>query len=157
MATELTYPLICVSRGEICCSSGLYSSLVKGQGSGLSWDSGHTAALHDAAQSDGWNWLIPAILLLGYFSLIGLWEIPLLIPLPALTSLQPLSLSLLSPPSTLICSNETVNIWSHLFGLVYFTLLMLDDNFSFLPDNGGDWGDHLTFTILSFCFQVSFS
>ncbi len=53
-----------------------------------------------------------------------------------------------------MCSNETVNIWSHLIGFVYFALLMIDDNLSFLPGNGSDWGDHLTFTILNLCFLV---
>ena len=56
-----------------------------------------------------------------------------------------------------MCTNETVNIWSHLLGLLYFMFLTLHDNFFFLPQNRADFGDHLTFTILDFCFQVESS
>ena len=57
--------------------------------------------------------------------------------------------------SACILSNETVNIWSHMLGLIYFTLLQIDDNFHFLPENGADAGDHFTFTIMNLCFQVT--
>ena len=58
------------------------------------------------------------------------------------------------PCSAFMCTNETVNIWSHLLGLLYFMFLTLHDNFFFLPQNRADFGDHLTFTILDLCFQV---
>jgi predicted membrane channel-forming protein YqfA (hemolysin III family) len=51
-------------------------------------------------------------------------------------------------------SNETINIWSHLLGLVYFILLLMDDVFLFLPQYNADFGDYFTFTILTLCFQV---
>ena len=56
--------------------------------------------------------------------------------------------------SACILSNETVNIWSHMLGLIYFTLLQINDNFHFLPENGADAGDHFTFTVMNLCFQV---
>ena len=56
--------------------------------------------------------------------------------------------------SAFILSNETVNIWSHLLGLIYFTLLQFEDNIYFLPDHQGSIGDHMTFTIMNLCFQV---
>ena len=59
--------------------------------------------------------------------------------------------------SACILSNETVNIWSHMLGLVYFTLLQINDNFHFLPENGADAGDHFTFTIMNLCFQVKYN
>lgn len=56
--------------------------------------------------------------------------------------------------SACILSNETVNIWSHLLGLIYFTLLQFNDNLYFLPDHGSTFGDHMTFTAMNLCFQV---
>lgn len=56
--------------------------------------------------------------------------------------------------SIVICSNETVNIWSHLIGLFSFTVLLFLDNLSFLPATAASWGDHLTFTVMCCCFQV---
>ena len=47
-----------------------------------------------------------------------------------------------------------MNIWSHVLGLIYFTLLQINDNFHFLPENGADAGDHFTFTVMNLCFQV---
>ena len=56
--------------------------------------------------------------------------------------------------SSCMWSNETVNIWSHMLGLVYFAVLLLDDLFSFLPENGAELNDYLTFALLDFCFMV---
>jgi predicted membrane channel-forming protein YqfA (hemolysin III family) len=62
--------------------------------------------------------------------------------------------NLFFPFSAFILSNETVNIWSHLLGLIYFTLLQFNDNLYFLPEYGGTSGDHMTFTAMNLCFQV---
>jgi predicted membrane channel-forming protein YqfA (hemolysin III family) len=56
--------------------------------------------------------------------------------------------------STFIWSNETINIWSHLLGLVYFAMLLMDDVFGLLPQNNAQFGDYFIFTILSLCFQI---
>ena len=56
--------------------------------------------------------------------------------------------------SLLVWSNESINIWTHLIGIVYFTFLILEDNFAFLPEHKGEFGDHLTFTCLTLCFQI---
>ena len=56
--------------------------------------------------------------------------------------------------SSFIWTNETLNIWSHVIGFLYFSYLFLEDNFSFLPNNGGTWKDHLVFCSFNFCFQV---
>ena len=39
-------------------------------------------------------------------------------------------------------NNETVNIWTHVVGFVYFALLLIDDNILLIPQGGGNYGDH---------------
>ena len=56
--------------------------------------------------------------------------------------------------SLLVWNNESINIWTHFIGFFYFTFLLLDDNFAFLPEQKAEFGDHLTFTCLTVCFQV---
>ena len=67
-----------------------------------------------------------------------------------------LSLSLLSftLSSLFVWSNETMNIWTHLLGLIYFFYLLIYDNFSLLEDSHSDFGDNLTFTLMDSAFMV---
>lgn len=57
--------------------------------------------------------------------------------------------------SLFIWSNETLNIWTHLLGFFYFFYLLIHDNFSFLLDNNGDFGDHISFTFMDITYMVS--
>ncbi|PAA90417.1 hypothetical protein BOX15_Mlig018934g1, partial [Macrostomum lignano] len=50
-------------------------------------------------------------------------------------------------------TNETINIWSHLFGFGLFFLLMLVDNIIFIPLYNGTLADHLIVTGALMCFQ----
>ena len=52
-------------------------------------------------------------------------------------------------------NNETVNIWTHVVGFVYFALLLIDDNILLIPQGGGNYGDHLAFTVMDVCYLVS--
>ena len=52
-------------------------------------------------------------------------------------------------------NNETVNIWTHVIGFVYFALLLIDDNILLIPQGGGNYGDHLAFTVMDVCYLVS--
>ena len=52
-------------------------------------------------------------------------------------------------------NNETVNIWIHVVGFVYFALLLIDDNILLIPQGGGSYGDHLAFTVMDVCYLVS--
>ena len=52
-------------------------------------------------------------------------------------------------------NNETVNIWTHVIGFVYFALLLIDDNVLLIPQGGGNYGDHLAFTVMDVCYLVS--
>ncbi|XP_075247484.1 progestin and adipoQ receptor family member 3-like [Convolutriloba macropyga] len=45
------------------------------------------------------------------------------------------------------CSNELVNIWSHLLGFLLFAVLYLRDVLSYLPKEGALWNDYAIFTI----------
>ena len=67
-----------------------------------------------------------------------------------------LCLSLLSftLSSLFVWSNETMNIWTHLLGLIYFFYLLIYDNFSLLEDSHSDFGDNLTFTLMDSAFMV---
>lgn len=56
--------------------------------------------------------------------------------------------------SSFIWTNETLNVWSHLLGFLYFSYLFLEDNFSFLPNNNGTWKDHFIFSSFNLCFQA---
>ena len=52
-------------------------------------------------------------------------------------------------------NNETINIWTHVIGFVYFALLLIDDNILLIPQGGGNYGDHLAFTVMDVCYLVS--
>ena len=52
-------------------------------------------------------------------------------------------------------NNETVNIWTHVIGFVYFALLLIDDNVLLIPQGGGNYGNHLAFTVMDVCYLVS--
>ena len=55
-----------------------------------------------------------------------------------------------------VMTNETVNIWTHIIGFVYFALILLDDNIMTVPSSNGNLGDHLTFSIMDSCFMVCY-
>uniref|UniRef100_A0A914UV09 Uncharacterized protein n=1 Tax=Plectus sambesii TaxID=2011161 RepID=A0A914UV09_9BILA len=56
--------------------------------------------------------------------------------------------------SSLQWNNETVNIWSHVIGLLYFTWCQLYDNAVSLPQMGAKWEDHVVFTGSALCSQI---
>lgn len=56
--------------------------------------------------------------------------------------------------SLFILSNETVNIWSHLFGFFLFFSLGLYDMVAVLPMVGASREDYVIYSIGLFCFQV---
>jgi len=53
-------------------------------------------------------------------------------------------------------TNETVNIWTHLCGFVFFSFLLMVDVFSYLPENSASTLDYGVFIIMDVCFQVSY-
>ena len=59
------------------------------------------------------------------------------------------------PCSMFTLTNETINIWTHLIGFMYFSFTLLEDNAVVIPKAGGDYGDHFTFTIMGVCYLVS--
>ncbi|XP_032824942.1 progestin and adipoQ receptor family member 3 isoform X2 [Petromyzon marinus] len=56
--------------------------------------------------------------------------------------------------SLFIVSNETVNIWSHLFGFLLFFFLGVYDTLVMLPAAQASHDDYIIYTIFLFCFQV---
>ncbi|KAL4623272.1 progestin and adipoQ receptor family member 3 isoform X1 [Arapaima gigas] len=56
--------------------------------------------------------------------------------------------------SLFILSNETVNIWSHLFGFFLFFSLEVYDMTAVLPAAGASREDYVIYSIGLFCFQV---
>lgn len=56
--------------------------------------------------------------------------------------------------SLFIWSNETLNIWTHLLGFMYFMYLLVFDNLSLMEDPHGDFGDNLTFTLMDIAYMV---
>nr|XP_006011115.1 PREDICTED: progestin and adipoQ receptor family member 3-like isoform X2 [Latimeria chalumnae] len=56
--------------------------------------------------------------------------------------------------SLFILSNETVNIWSHLFGFFLFFTLGVYDMTLVLPSANASREDHVIYSICLFCFQV---
>lgn len=56
--------------------------------------------------------------------------------------------------SLFIVSNETVNIWSHLFGFLLFFSLGVYDTLVMLPAAQASHDDYIIYTIFLFCFQV---
>ncbi|XP_003382442.1 PREDICTED: progestin and adipoQ receptor family member 3-like [Amphimedon queenslandica] len=56
--------------------------------------------------------------------------------------------------SLFIWSNETMNIWTHLLGFLYFFYLLINDNLSLLEDSHSDFGDNLTFTLMDSAFMT---
>ncbi|XP_023279802.1 progestin and adipoQ receptor family member 3-like, partial [Seriola lalandi dorsalis] len=55
--------------------------------------------------------------------------------------------------SLFILSNETVNIWSHLFGFLLFFCLGVYNMASVLPAFGASREDYVIYSIGLFCFQ----
>jgi hypothetical protein len=51
-------------------------------------------------------------------------------------------------------TNETFNIWTHVLGFVYFSLVLLEDNIVLIPEAEGNYGDHFTFSIMNICYLV---
>lgn len=51
-------------------------------------------------------------------------------------------------------NNETVNIWSHLLGFLYFSYMQINSNFYVLPRLNGSFHDHLALTLSVFGAQV---
>lgn len=49
-------------------------------------------------------------------------------------------------------TNETFNIWTHVLGFVYFSLVLLEDNIVLIPEAEGNYGDHFTFSIMNICY-----
>ena len=56
--------------------------------------------------------------------------------------------------SLFVWTNETVNVWSHLLGFVFFFWLMVWDNAVWIPAVGGGSWDHVVLSIGMICFQV---
>ena len=54
-----------------------------------------------------------------------------------------------------MCSNETVNIWTHLIGAVWFMYLTIYDNQILLPSVRAKFEDHIVMTSFEICFEVS--
>ena len=55
--------------------------------------------------------------------------------------------------SLFVWSNESMNMWSHLVGLLIFFILMLHDNLVVVPGVQGSFSDHAVLTIGLLCFQ----
>ena len=51
-------------------------------------------------------------------------------------------------------SNESINIWSHLVGFVFFFYLLLADNLVRIPENNGTFSDHVVLALLLIGFMV---
>ena len=58
------------------------------------------------------------------------------------------------PYSMFSLTNETFNIWTHVLGFVYFSLVLLEDNIVLIPEAEGNYGDHFTFSIMNICYLV---
>lgn len=54
-------------------------------------------------------------------------------------------------------NNETVNIWTHVIGFVYFFSCLLYDLAYFLPLHNAGAADYFVFVGTLLCFQVSYS
>ena len=52
-------------------------------------------------------------------------------------------------------SNESLNIWSHLIGGIWFLLVLFYDNLETVPNANGQLQDHVIVTIFDICFAVS--
>lgn len=51
-------------------------------------------------------------------------------------------------------NNETINIWSHLLGFIYFTYQQYNTNYIVLPSIGSHPSDHFVFTLSIFGMQM---
>ncbi|KAK6044747.1 hypothetical protein COOONC_17748 [Cooperia oncophora] len=51
-------------------------------------------------------------------------------------------------------TNETINIWSHLLGFIYFTYCQYEMNAYRIPLMGGHFQDHLVISLSIFGAQV---
>ncbi|KAK3752119.1 hypothetical protein QZH41_011384 [Actinostola sp. cb2023] len=57
--------------------------------------------------------------------------------------------------SLCVMSNESINIWSHLIGFLYFSVLLIHDNCFKIPYiNGSSLADYLVFSALLIGFQL---
>ncbi len=52
-------------------------------------------------------------------------------------------------------TNESLNIWTHLIGGIWFLMVIIYDNYIYIPEIRGGFQDHLIVTIFDFCFAVS--
>ncbi|XP_020602180.1 progestin and adipoQ receptor family member 3-like [Orbicella faveolata] len=57
--------------------------------------------------------------------------------------------------SLFVLSNESINIWSHLVGFLYFFYLLLVDNLVRIPDHNGTFSDHAVLTSLLIGYMIS--
>ena len=51
-------------------------------------------------------------------------------------------------------NNETINIWTHLLGFIYFTYQQYNVNSNLLPPINATTTDHIVTSISIFCTQV---
>lgn len=56
--------------------------------------------------------------------------------------------------SLFVMSNESINIWSHLLGFLYFFYLLLVDNLARIPEHDGTFSDHVVFTCLLIGYMI---
>lgn len=54
-------------------------------------------------------------------------------------------------------TNESLNIWTHLIGGLWFLFVIFYDNLESVPSMDGKLEDHVIVTTFDFCFAVSMS
>ena len=52
-------------------------------------------------------------------------------------------------------TNESINIWTHLIGGLWFLLMIIYDNIYTIPGINGTIQDNLVVTTINICFAVS--
>ena len=57
--------------------------------------------------------------------------------------------------SVFMWSNESLNIWSHLVGGIWFLCVLVYDNYERIPSFKGELQDHFVVTTFDICFAVS--
>eukprot|EP00794_Sanderia_malayensis_P016884 gene16884-18590_t len=56
--------------------------------------------------------------------------------------------------SILMWTNESLNIWTHLLGGLWFLITIAYDNFIYIPEINGSFQDHLIVTVFDICFAL---
>lgn len=56
--------------------------------------------------------------------------------------------------SVFMWTNESLNIWTHLIGGLWFLFVIIYDNFVHIPNIGGSLHDHIIATIFDVCFAL---